>query len=249
MQMKSAMIFAAGLGTRLKPLTDSVPKALVEVGGKTLLQTAIEKIRESGFQQIVINTHHFAEKIEEFVERNDFGIKIIISREKKLLDTGGGIFYAKEKIGESAPFFVHNVDILSNVDLKKFYGSHNPETIATLLTCKRETSRYLLFDNQNHLVGWENIKTGEIKSPFKNLNSEKYNRLAFGGIHVISPNIFRLMKNMTMTMPFSIIDFYLSICDKEKIVSRQYSNLQIIDVGTVEKLNFALKYYNKFISY
>ena len=230
--IKTAMIFAAGLGTRLKPLTDKIPKALVKIGDKALLQIIIEKLKNADFQRIIINAHHFAEQIFDFVQKNNFGLEIIISHEKeKLLDTGGGIFFARKKIGENQPFLVHNVDILSNVDLQKFYNAHKSENLATLLVSNSETGRYLLFNNEKRLVGWQNVKTGEVKTPLKNLNIEDCNHLAFNGIHVISPQIFRLMQNREM--PFSIIDFYISICDKEKIIAYQQPDLQVFDVGKV----------------
>ncbi|MDR0828685.1 MAG: NTP transferase domain-containing protein [Prevotellaceae bacterium] len=234
--MKTALIFAAGLGTRLKPLTDTTPKALVKIGGKTLLQIAIEKIQLAGFERIVINAHHFAEQIFDFVQKNDFDAEIIVSHEKEmLLDTGGGILFAQKYLESNEPFLVHNVDIISNVDLKKFYNAHKPENLATLLVSSRNTSRYLLFDSENCLAGWQNINTGEIKTPFQNIEIEKYNRLAFNGIHVISSRIFELMKNEKM--PFSITDFYISICNKEKIIGCQQPDLEVIDVGTVEKID------------
>ena len=130
---KTAFIFAAGLGTRLRPLTDTRPKALVEIAGKPLLQIAIEKIKGAGFQRIVVNAHHFAEQIFDFVENTDFGVEVIISHEKEqLLDTGGGISFAEKLIGNE-PFLAYNVDIISNVDLKTFYGQHNNESLATIL--------------------------------------------------------------------------------------------------------------------
>ena len=243
--MKTALIFAAGLGTRLKPLTDTTPKALVKVGGKTLLQMVIEKLKASGFQRIVINTHHFAEQIFDFVQKNNFYVEILISHEKEqLLDTGGGIFFAREKLGENAPFLVHNVDIISNSDLQTLYSVHELENLATLLVSNRNTSRYLLFDDENRLVGWRNIKTGEIKSPFQNFDVEKCNHLAFSGIHVISPKIFKLMSTCNCGpdpqspnfKPFSITDFYISICDKEKIIAYQQPDLEVSDIGTVEAI-------------
>ena len=239
---KTALIFAAGLGTRLKPLTDTTPKALVKIGEKTLLQIAIEKLKFADFNQIVINTYHFAEQIFDFIKKNNFDVEILISHEKEmLLDTGGGIFYAKEKIGENMPFLVHNVDIISNADLQKLYTAHNTKNLATLLVSNRNTNRYLLFNNENILVGWQNTKTGEIKSPFKNLEVENCNRLSFNGIHVISPSIFKLMQNKTL--PFSIIDFYISICDKERIISYQQPDLEVIDVGKIETINYLTKNY------
>jgi len=239
--MKTALIFAAGLGTRLKPLTDTTPKALVKIGEKTLLQIAIERLKNADFQRIVINAHHFAEQIFDFVQKNDFGVEILISHEKDmLLDTGGGILCARDEIGKNEPFLVHNVDIISNADLQKLYAAHNPENLATLLVSKRNTSRYLLFNNENRLVGWQNIKTGEIKTPFQNLDIENCNRLAFNGIHVISPKIFKLMQNEKMS--FSITDFYISICAQEKIVAYQQPDLEVVDVGSVPSItNYELK--------
>jgi NDP-sugar pyrophosphorylase family protein len=235
------MIFAAGLGTRLRPLTDHTPKALVKIGNKTLLEIAIGKIKDAGFDKIVINAHHFAEQIFEFVQNSNFEIDIEISHEKNLLlDTGGGIFYARNKIGSNAPFLVHNVDIVSNADLVRLYSLHGEENLATLLTSRRKTGRYLLFNEENQLVGWQNSKTGEIRTPFKNLNIEKCNSLAFNGIHIISPKIFHLMKDTQM--PFSIIDFYLSVCNKEKIIACQQPDLDVFDVGTEEKLKKAAQY-------
>ena len=239
---KTAFIFAAGLGTRLRPLTDTRPKALVEIAGKPLLQIAIEKIKDAGFQRIVVNAHHFAEQIFDFVEKTDFGVEVIISHEKEqLLDTGGGISFAEKLIGNE-PFLAYNVDIISNVDLKTFYGQHNNESLATILVSDRPTSRYLLFDSSNRLVGWQNAVTGELKTPFANLDVDKYKKLAFNGIHVISPNIFSLMKDFKS--PFSITDFYISVCGTESIVGYEQSDLQVTDVGKIEQLK---NISNKFI--
>ena len=162
-----AMIFAAGMGTRLKPLTDTMPKALVPINGKPMLEHIILKLKNSGFTQIVINIHHLGQQIIDFLaENNNFGIDIIISDERDyLMDTGGGIKKAKSFFTGKEPFLIHNVDIISNVDLKKLYEKHletNP--LATLLVSKRETSRYLLFNKENKLCGWRNLETGEVKS-------------------------------------------------------------------------------------
>src|SRR5690606_32019928 len=152
-----AMIFAAGMGTRLKPLTDTIPKALVPVGGKPLLQHIIEKLKRFGFNEIIINIHHFGQQIIDFVqENNSFDIRIEFSDEREqLLDTGGGIKKAAWFFDDNKPFLVHNVDILSNIDLQELYHFHlKNNTIATLLCSIRQTSRYLLFDTDNHLRGW-----------------------------------------------------------------------------------------------
>jgi NDP-sugar pyrophosphorylase family protein len=241
--MRTALIFAAGLGTRLKPITNTTPKALIKIGNKPVLQIVIEKIKHAGFEKIVINSHHFAEQIFEFVQNNDFKIDITVSHEKEmLLDTGGGILFAQNLLG-TKPFLVHNVDIISNVDLAQFYSDHNPEKLATLLVSNRKTSRYLLFNNESRLVGWQNTQTGEIKTPFKDLNIKHCNRLSFNGIHIISPKIFSLMQNEKT--PFSIIDFYISICRNEEIIAHQQPKLQVFDVGTNEKLKEAENWLNK----
>lgn len=163
-----AMVFAAGMGTRLRPLTDSMPKALVPVAGKPLLQHTIEKLKASGFNEIIINVHHFADRVIDFVRANDdFGIRIEFSDEsEKLLDTGGGIKLASWFFDDGQPFLIHNVDILSNIDLTKLVKHYrDSNSVATLVCSERETSRYLLFDGSNRLQAWVNEKTGEVKSP------------------------------------------------------------------------------------
>ena len=235
-----AMIFAAGLGTRLKPLTDSLPKALVSVGGKPLLQHIIEKLKQSGFDEIIINIHHFGQQIIDFVEENNhFDIRIEFSDEReKLLDTGGGIKKASWFFDDNKPFLVHNVDILSNVDLHRLVIYHREAgSEATLVCSKRQTSRYLLFDESDHLRGWINESTGEIKSPFPNFNPSDCQKFAFSGIHILQPSIFRYMQNFPDK--FSIIDFYLSICKKEKVNTYLPANLKMIDVGKWNSLEEA----------
>ena len=162
-----AMIFAAGLGTRLKPLTDNKPKALVEVGGKTMLELVILKLKEAGFNEIVINIHHFGQQIIDYLKaNNNFGLTIHISDERDyLLDTGGGIKKATPFLMGNEPFLVHNVDIFSNVDLRQLYENHlKSGATATLLVSQRKTARYLLFNKENKLCGWHNNETGEVKS-------------------------------------------------------------------------------------
>jgi NDP-sugar pyrophosphorylase family protein len=228
-----AMILAAGLGTRLKPITDNMPKALVPVNGKPMVEGLILKLKAAGFHEIVINIHHLGEQIIDFLAANDhFGIKIKISDERDyLLDTGGGIRHAARFLAENdEPFLVHNVDILSNVDLKAFYNRHietNP--LATLLVSKRDTSRYLLFDKDNKLCGWHNRDTGEVKSFFPDFDPQKYIKYAFGGIHIISPRIFEWMEEWTGK--FSIIDFYLSICAKTNIQAYSPEGIHLTDIG------------------
>lgn len=230
------MIFAAGLGTRLKPLTDSMPKALVPIAGKTLLQHNLERLASQGFTDIVINIHHFSDQIRQFLRENDnFGLNIMLSDESaELLDTGGGIKNAKEWLSNE-PFLVHNVDILSNADLAGLYAKHcQNNSLATLLVSERNTSRYLLFDDGMRLKGWINKASGETKSPFSEFRAEEYLPFAFSGIHVISPDIFRSMHNYPSRFP--IMDFYLNEAEKHLIQGVVAHNLIMVDVGKIDSL-------------
>ena len=229
------MIFAAGLGTRLKPLTDHMPKALVPVAGKPMLEHVILKLIASGFDEIVINVHHFAEQIIDFLkEKNNFGIKIWISDEtEELLDTGGGIKKASSLLNE--PFLVHNADILSNVDLKALYDFHiASENDATLLVSPRKTVRYLLFNQTNRLCGWINKDTLQTKPEGFIYQPDEQQEYAFGGIHIISPSLFKHMEGWTGK--FSIMDFYLQTCQKAKLGGYAKEDLQLIDIGKPETL-------------
>lgn len=167
--MKQAMIFAAGLGTRLKPLTDKIPKALVPVGGVTLLEHVITRLKAAGYVRIVVNVHHFASQIVDFLAANDnFGVDIRISDEsEQLLETGGGVRKAIPLFADDEPVLIHNVDILDNVDYNWFARQHLSDEDAVLLVSRRATSRYLIFDNAMRLMGWTNTTTGEIKSPYE----------------------------------------------------------------------------------
>lgn len=232
-----AMIFAAGLGSRLKPLTDNTPKALIPINGKPMLEHVILKLKDSGFEQIVINIHHQGQQIIDYLAaNNNFGIQIDISDERDyLLDTGGGIKKAAKFLQGNEPFLVHNVDIISNVDLKGLYNRHqetNP--LATLLVSERNTSRYLLFNKKNKLCGWRNHETGEVKSFYPNFDPSQYNEYAFGGIHVLSPQIFEWMEEWTGKFP--IINFYLSICARANIHAFPAENLRLIDIGKPDAL-------------
>lgn len=232
-----AMIFAAGVGSRLKPLTDNTPKALIPVNGKPMLEHIILKLKNAGFDQIVINIHHLGGQIIDFLEaNNNFGIQINISDERDyLLDTGGGIKKAARFLAGNEPFLVHNVDIFSDIDLKQLYNHHvetNP--LATLLVSKRNTSRYLLFNKENKLCGWRNHETGEVKSFYPNFDPAQYNEYAFSGIHILSPKIFDSMEEWTGKFP--IINFYLSICARTNIHAYPAEQLHLIDIGKPEAL-------------
>ena len=232
-----ALIFAAGLGTRLRPLTETMPKALVTVGNKSLLEHTILKLKSAGVNEIIVNVHHFAGQIIDFVRsRNNFDIRIEFSDEQDLLlDTGGGLKKASCFFDDRQSFFVHNVDILSDVDLKQMYVSHlQLKPLSTIFVSERKTSRYLLFNDENKLTGWYNQQTGETKPKDITVIPEKYNQLAFNGIHVISPEIFPLMKNWPDK--FSIIDFYLSIAKDSNIQAFQQKDAQIIDAGKIETI-------------
>jgi NDP-sugar pyrophosphorylase family protein len=229
----NALIFAAGLGTRLKPLTDTMPKAMVPVNGKPLVQILIERLKAIGVTEIVINVHHFAQQIIDFVEANDhFGIDIKFSDETDmLLETGGGLKKAVRLFSNDQPILVHNVDILSNADLLSLYN--NAHT-TTLLVSQRQTQRYLLFDDTNRLIGWTNIATGEYKSPYSDIKERPTRGLAFSGIQVFYPSLLPLMDSWEGK--FSIIDFYLSICDKEDIRCCLDPQLQLLDVGKLDTI-------------
>lgn len=227
-----AMIFAAGVGSRLKPLTDTTPKALLPIAGKPMLEHIIQKLKAAGFDEIVINIHHLGRQIQDFLAaRDNFGVRIYISDEQDyLLDTGGGIKKAACFLEGDEPFLVHNVDILSNVDVRKLYDTHlQTKALATLLVSKRDTSRYLLFNKEEKLCGWRNRETGEVKSFYPYFDPEQHTEYAFGGIHVISPEIFHWMEEWTGK--FSIINFYLSICAKTTIQAFPAENLRLLDIG------------------
>lgn len=237
-----AMIFAAGLGTRLRPLTNSKPKALVELNGKPLLQHNIEYLISFGVKDIIVNVHHFHEMIIDFLKvNNNFGVNIQISDEsKKLLDTGGGLKKAAWFFDNGKPFILYNTDIISDTNINNVYNIHlQSKAIATLFVRERESSRYLLFDNSNKLCGWENVKTDE---KIISRKSSELHRLAFSGIHIINPKIFGYFPDDDK---FSIIDFYLHVSEKENVVGFDRSDDTWFDVGSEKKLNEAEKFLQK----
>lgn len=240
--VRQAMIFAAGLGTRLKPLTDSMPKALVRIGGEPLIKHVILRLKDAGFQRIVVNVHHFAQQIIDYLEENEhFGLDIRISDEtEQLLETGGGIKKARNLFDPHSPVLIHNVDILSNVDLKAFYDhACTSGAEATLLVSERQTKRYLLFDAEYRLVGWTNKETGEVKSPHNWVKDDlqSLQMLAFSGIHVFSPALFPMMDQWPDRFP--IIDFYLKACATHPLSGYVADNLRMIDVGKLDSLQQA----------
>ena len=237
----NVMIFAAGLGTRLKPLTDTMPKALVPVGGKPLLGLLIDKLSASiganDSLSIVVNIHHFGQQIIDYVqaEYSDMNIKFSDERDQ-LLETGGGLKKALPLFDIDKPVLVHNVDILSNIDLADFYVRHSAddEVLVTMLVSERKTKRYLLFDDSDRLVGWTNIETGDVKSPYKDLDVNACRRYAYSGIQVVSPKLLPLMEHWNGK--FSIIDFYLSICDRVCIRCDVRTDLRLLDVGKLDSI-------------
>ena len=235
-----ALIFAAGLGTRLRPLTNDRPKALVEINGKTLLQITVEKLQSFGFQDIMVNVHHFADLMIETIEKNNgWGANITISDERnELLETGGGLKKAAWFFEDNQPFLVHNVDVIHDLDLNQFYDFHQKNNaLATLAIRKRSTSRYLLFNNKKQLRGWQNIKTGEVKIA-KRTQGQLWS-YGFSGIHIIDPKIFSLL---TEDGKFSIINPYLRIAKTHLIQGFDHSDSVWIDVGKHKSLERARQF-------
>ncbi|MBR1755651.1 MAG: nucleotidyltransferase family protein [Bacteroidaceae bacterium] len=235
--MKQAMIFAAGLGTRLKPLTDTMPKALVPVGGQPLLEHIILKLKAAGFERIVVNVHHFGQQIIDYLAAHDhFGLDIRISDERaELLETGGGLKHARALFDPSSPILIHNVDILSDLDLAALYGAAGALGSAALAISRRESAsgRYLLFDADRHLIGWTSECTGEVRSPYDDALARTALRAPFAGIHAFHPSLFPLMD--AWPERFYIIDFYLSIC-RDHVIGGHLDHFRLIDVGKLDSL-------------
>lgn len=220
-----AMIFAAGLGTRLRPITDTVPKAMVEVGGQPILKIVLDRCHRAGITEVIVNVHYLPEVIENFLLTYlSPGMKVFISDETNdLLETGGGLIKAKDYFNDGQPFLVANADVLTNIDLPMFFEAHHKHGgIATLAVRDRNTSRKLLLGQDGRLKG--------------RANGEEGNELAFSGYHIISPEIF---KHITRTGKFSITDWYIDICQQESIYAYPHQDDIWIDIGTVEKLEEA----------
>ena len=234
-----AMILAAGLGTRLKPFTNNTPKALVPILGKPAIEHVILKLKNQGFNEIIINIHHFADQIIDFIKsKNYFDIRIEFSDEReKLLETGGAIKKASWFFNEDESVLIHNADIISDVDLSAVYNNHiHSKAMATLVVNDRKTSRYLFFDHNNNLKGWINEKDGQTVSS-SDYNSMNHHKLAFFGIHVLSGKAISLMKRFPDK--FSIINFYLSICDNNSVSAYIAKDNYMVDVGKLTSLNKA----------
>ena len=237
------MIFAAGLGTRLKPLTDTMPKALVPLADKPLLQWQVEKLHDAGITDIIVNVHHFPDQIIDTVRANQgWGCNITISDERDmLLDTGGGLKKAirllmdnGQWIMDNEPILACNVDILSNIDLDAFLNSYDPSTLGSLVVSDRQTQRYLCFDAQNTLCGWTNIKTGELKG-------KDGRHLAFSGMQILSPEAQTLLRQMPRDK-FSLIDFYLHVMEKLPLQAYIPSDYQMMDVGKIDQIEEAERF-------
>jgi len=232
-----AMIFAAGLGTRLRPITNDIPKALAPVHGTPMLEIVIRRLINYGFNEIIVNVHHFADRVIEFLDsKNRFGINLQISDEREeLLDTGGGLKQASWFFDDNQPFLVHNVDTLTNVDLLDYYQFHQKnDALATILVRHRKGSRFFLFDQSNRLCGWENVVTNEKIIARKQVNNLE--QIAFSCLHIIDPKIFDLISEKGC---FSIVDVYLRLANNQKILGYIDDNSYWLDIGTPEKLKRA----------
>jgi len=224
-----AMIFAAGLGTRLRPLTDNRPKALVRVGGIPLLEIAIRRLRKHGFKEVVINVHHYADQIIQFLQgQGYFGLNIQISDERDLLlNTGGGLKKVADLLS-GGPFLVMNADVLTNMNFSRLINDHlTSGALATLAVRNRESSRHLLFDQNRQLVGWRHNRTGEVRMSRK-LPEDAYQGFAFSGIQVIDPQLFRYFPDEEV---FSTIDLFLAAAKKETILAYGHDADIWLDVG------------------
>ncbi|MBP5771309.1 MAG: nucleotidyltransferase family protein [Bacteroidaceae bacterium] len=244
--MKQAMLLAAGLGTRLKPLTDTMPKALVPVAGQPLLYHVIQRLKAAGFQRVVVNVHHFGQQIIDYIAANNgFGLEVLVSDERgQLLDTGGGIRKAAPLFDPSFPVFIHNVDILSNLDISALYNAFRQagDVEAALVVSLRHTPRQLQFNPvTRRLMGWQNTQTGELRGPLAEqlqgttvVPPDIAVPLAFAGIHLVSPKLFPLMT--TWPDKFSIITFYLDICGSHNLVGYEQPDFHFMDAGKLDTL-------------
>ena len=245
--MVHGLIFAAGLGTRLKPLTDRMPKALVPLAGKPLLQWQVEKLRDAGITDIIVNVHHFPDMIIDTIRANQgWNCNIAVSDEREmLLDTGGGLKKAFRLLMDNGqwtmdngPILACNVDILSNIDLRALISAFERTGVSQLVVSKRETQRYLCFDEKDRLCGWTNIKTGEVRPNNGTWKIEDAQLLAFSGMQILSPDVLAMLDTMKEDK-FSLIDFYLSICGKAELKAFVPKDYRMMDVGKIDQIEEA----------
>ena len=232
-----AMLLAAGLGTRLRPLTDHIPKALIEIGGVPILERVARRLIDAGADRLVINLHHLGGQIREYVEaQGGWGVEVIFSTEADVpLETGGGVMHAAAAFRRDAPFFLHNADILSDIPLREMYAGHIAESpLATLAVMERPTSRYLLFDDCG-LLGRADEQKGlrlQVRKP-----AGEVRRLAFAGVHVISPDF---LERVTERGAFSILDPYLRLVGEgATILPFRVDGCRWTDIGKPEQLEEA----------
>ena len=239
-----ALIFAAGLGTRLRPLTDTMPKALVPLAGHTLLEYQIRKLKTVGITNIMVNVHHFPDMIIDYLRAHDnFGCNIMISDERDLLlDTGGGLLKAWQTFATDRhePILAMNVDILSTIRLEDVLAAYNPSDAGLLVVKSRQTQRYLCFDETKRLVGWTNIATGEVRPALSTFDFRLSTKLAFSGMQVLSPEVLPLLQDFaTQNCPkFSVIDFYLSALSNAVFRGFEPEG-ELLDVGKIDHLSEA----------
>ncbi|MBP3228311.1 MAG: nucleotidyltransferase family protein [Bacteroidaceae bacterium] len=236
--MKS-LVFAAGLGTRLRPLTDTMPKALVPVGGRPLLDITLRRLISEGATEVVVNVHHFADQVTAYLAARDYGIPVRVSDETRLLlDTGGGLRKALAlfETEPDAPILIHNVDILSDAPLARFYAACR-EADAALLVSPRPSTRQLYFDNAMRLRGWQNLTTGATRSPLPHFSPDAHTPYAFSGIHLFSPRLLRALEAYGERFP--IMDFYLGECARADIRGHLLPALRLMDVGKADTLERA----------
>lgn len=245
-------VFSAGLGTRLKPLTDTMPKALVPLAGKPLLQWQVERLRDAGITDIIVNVHHFPDMIIDTIRQNDgWGCHITVSDERDLLlDTGGGLRKAlsnDKRQTTNDPILACNVDILSNIDLRALIASYTSSTSSTspsslLVVSERKTQRYLCFDSENNLCGWTNIATGEVRPISLNHSIiPSLKKLAFSGIQILSPEVLALLPQMPVDK-FSLIDFYLRVMNQVPLQAYVPTDYRMMDVGKINQIEEAERF-------
>ena len=235
---KQAIIFAAGLGTRLRPLTNDIPKVLVEVDGVPILERIIEKLIASSFKKIVINTHYFAEKVESFINSKNFDAEIIISYEKVVLETGGGLVFAK-KYFDRGNILVYNGDILTDIDVTNLWNTHKEnKAIATLASFPRKSSREFLWNKENELCGWRNLDTEEYKW---SKNTDNFTGQPFAAIHVVSTSIFDVLPKEGK---FSLTPAYLEVARSHIIKKWEAKNTYWFDIGSISKLEEANNFFS-----